>query len=79
MSNKFVHTDRKNSKKNVYHTDRDCTRLKGNGRPVTEAEVEYHELRLCQWCDPEIEHPNAQYEQDFSYQKALKEAAKDNE
>jgi len=76
--NKYVHTDRKNSKKNVYHTDRGCTRLKGSGRVVTEAEIEYHDLRLCQWCDPD-EQPNAQYEQDFSYQKALKEAAKDNE
>jgi len=76
---KYVHTDRKNTKKNVYHSSRECKRLKGNGRPVTEAEIEYHELRLCQWCDPDVEHPNAQREQDYSYQKALKEAAKEEQ
>jgi hypothetical protein len=74
---KYVHTDRKNSKKNVYHIDRNCTRLKGTGRPVSDSEIEYHNLRLCQWCDPDVDHPNAQHNQDYSYQEALKEAAKD--
>lgn len=72
---KFVRVGRKNSNKNVYHTDRDCKRLKSDVRVVAESEVEYQELTLCQWCDPDIENPNAQYEQDHGYHKALKEAA----
>jgi len=76
---KYIHSDSQNSKLNVYHTDRNCQTLKGVVRPATDSEIEYHDLELCEWCDPDVEDPNAQYEQDHSYQEALKEAAKDNE
>jgi predicted secreted Zn-dependent protease len=76
---KYIHAESANNKLTVFHTDKDCQTLKGRVRPVTESEIEYHELTLCQWCDPETESPNAQYEQDFSYQEALKEAAENNE
>ena len=76
MTEKYVRVGRKNSNKNVYHTDRDCKRLKSDVRVVAESEVEYQELTLCQWCDPDIENPNAQYDQDHSYQERLKRAAK---
>ena len=76
MTETYVRVGRKNSNKNVYHTDRDCKRLKSDVRVVAESEVEYQELTLCQWCDPDIENPNAQYDQDHSYQKRLKRAAK---
>ena len=76
MTEKYVRVGRKNSNKNVYHTDRDCKRLKSDVRVVAESEVEYQELTLCQWCDPDIENPNAQHDQDHSYQERLKRAAK---
>ena len=77
MSEKYVSIDRKNSKKEVYHVDRECTRIRSNVRVVADSEIAYHDLTMCKWCDPEIEHPNAQYEQDHSYHKALKDAAKE--
>lgn len=79
MSKKYVRIGRKNSNKDVYHTDRDCKRLKSDIRVAPESEIEYHNLTLCQWCDPEITDPNAQYEQDHSYQEALKKQAENNE
>ena len=74
---KYVRIGRRNSKKEAYHTNRNCKRLESDTRPVPQSEIEYHDLTLCQWCDPEVENPNAQYEQDHSYQKALKQAAKE--
>jgi len=76
---KFIHVGSKNSKLNVYHTSKDCQTLKGRARVATESEITHHELELCEWCDPDKENPNAQYEQDHSYQEALKKAAKNNE
>ena len=76
---KYIHVDSNNSRKTVYHTDENCTRLKPGYRPVTESEIEYHNLRLCEWCDPEITHPGANTDQDHGFQEALKEAAKNNE
>lgn len=78
MTDKFVSVNRRNSNKVVYHTNKECQRIKSNVRLVADAEITYHELTLCTWCDPETEDPNAQYEQDHSYHEALKEAAKDD-
>lgn len=78
MTKKYVRTGSRNSTKTVYHIDADCVQLKGDKRIVAESEIEYHSLTLCQWCDPDANDPNAQYDQDHSYQQALKEAANDD-
>ena len=75
---KFVSANRSNSRKEVYHNNKECQRIRSDTRVVSESEIEYHELKLCAWCDPDISNPNVQYEQDRSYQAALKEAAKDD-
>ena len=74
---KYISTGSNVRSNKVYHTNKDCGCLKGTVREVTKNELKHHELRLCQWCDPD-KTPNAQYEQDRSYQAALKEAAKDD-
>lgn len=73
---KYISVDRKNSKKTVFHTDRNCVRIKSNIRPVDETEINHHDLRLCKFCDPEIDDPINRSKQDLSYQQALKENAK---
>lgn len=75
---KYIRANSRNSKKTVYHTNKDCNRVTGDVRIVDQSEIDFHELTLCTWCDPTVEDPNAQYEQDFSYQEALKDAAKDD-
>ena len=76
MTEKYVRVGRKNSSKHVYHTNKNCKRLQSDTREVSETEIQWQELTLCQWCDPDIENPNAQYDQDHSYQERLKRAAK---
>ena len=41
----------------VYHVESDCGRLKGDPREKDHAYVEWHELDLCKWCDPDRETP----------------------
>jgi hypothetical protein len=63
----------------VYHTNKECHTIDSRVREVSDSELQHHELKLCQWCDPDIEHPNKGVEQDHSYQKLLKEAGENNE
>lgn len=72
---KYVPTGANVRSNQVYHTNKDCECLKSSVREVTENELKHHELRLCEWCDPDKD-PNAQFEQDHSYQERLKRAAK---
>ena len=41
----------------VYHVDENCRRLKKEPREATENEIEYHDLELCSWCDPDKNSP----------------------
>jgi hypothetical protein len=75
---KFVSVNKMNSKKEVYHTNTECKRIRSDVRVVPESEIEYHKLTLCAWCDPSVDNPNAQYDQDRSYYQALKEAAQND-
>ena len=79
MSEKYISVDRKNSKKCVFHINTDCNRIKSTVRPVDKAEIRYHELKLCQYCNPNIDDPQNRSKQDKTYQKALKAAAKNHE
>lgn len=76
--NKFIPSHGGKRSNNVYHTDKECPTPKANVREVTENEIQHHELELCQWCDPETDHPNAGVEQDHSYRKFLREAGKND-
>lgn len=42
---------------------------------VPPAEIEYHNMTCCMYCNPETEHPAKQQTQTREYQEALKEAA----
>jgi len=72
---KYVIGGRSNSRRNVYHTQTDCqTITKSEVRPVSENEIAYFELDLCEHCDPD-KTPNDNGEQDRSYLKALQREA----
>lgn len=75
---KYITSDGSKRNNRVYHTNPNCSTLKADVREVTQSEIQHHELELCQWCDPEIDHPNAGVEQDHSYQKLLQEAPKND-
>jgi len=74
---KYVTEGRCNTRKSVFHTDKECQGLdRSTVREATQNEIEYFDLRLCQYCNPDIKanHPT---DQDRSHLKALKEAAEE--
>lgn len=74
---KWVAEGRSNTRRDVFHTDKDCQGLdRSTVREATENEIEYFELRLCEYCDDDIQ-PNNPRDQDQSYYKALREAARE--
>jgi len=74
---KYVAEGRCNTRKSVYHTSKDCQGLdRSTVREATKNEIEYFELRVCQYCDPDVQ-PNNPSEQDRSHLNALKEAAEE--
>lgn len=74
---KYVAEGRSNTRMDVYHTDKTCQGLdRSTVREATQNEIEYFELRLCRFCDKDVK-ANDPTNQDQSYQKALKEAAKE--
>jgi len=50
---KYVNIGGANSRKECYHTNEDCKRIKSNYRKASEHEIEWHELSLCEWCEDE--------------------------
>jgi len=70
---KYLRNNTAHTNKTVYHTDPECDMLTDK-REVSEAEVEYHNLRECKYCSSD-EDPRPNTEQDKGYYKALKEAA----
>lgn len=74
---KYIAEGRANTQQRVYHTNEDCQRLdRSTVREATENEVEYFELRLCQYCNPDI-NPTVQQDQSKAHYNALKEAAEE--
>ena len=73
----FVRTCANNSNKTVYHSNEDCHRLQqaDDYRETNLDEINHHELTECTFCSGDFE-PSTN--PDLSYQKALKQAAKDN-
>lgn len=76
MTEKFISGNGKHSSKQVYHSSRDCTYLRDTVRPVTDHEIEFHELELCGWCDDPADAAN-DGGQDWGYQQALRNASED--
>lgn len=75
---KYVAKGRSNTKINVYHISKDCQALDHSTvREATQNEVEYFDLRLCQYCNPDVQANNPR-NQDQSYQKALQDAAQND-
>jgi len=74
MTEKYIRTELANTNKTCYHTDSNCEQL-GDYRTVTDNEIAYHELQLCEYCDPDA-NPRHNEEVDRSYLNALLEAAK---
>lgn len=69
---KWVTRGNKNTEKQVFHTDKECPRLRSDPREVSDSEVDFHELTLCKWCSSD---PSPDYsEQDHSYHKRALEA-----
>lgn len=77
MRDYYVSVDRRSSKRVCYHLKHDCDRLNGTTRPVTMSEIRFHEMRLCQYCNPNIPDPQNRAKQTLKYQNALKEASND--
>jgi len=74
---KYVTEGRSHTPMNVYHTDKQCQGLdRSTVREATQNEIEYFDLRLCKYCDPDVKANNPK-DQDKSYLKALKEAAEE--
>lgn len=74
---KYVAEGRSNTRRDVFHTDKECQGLdRSSVREATENEIEYFELRLCQYCNPDVQ-PNSPKQQDQSHYEALKEAAEE--
>ncbi|EGQ44195.1 MAG: hypothetical protein J07AB43_02540 [Candidatus Nanosalina sp. J07AB43] len=71
-----VHTEAK--RKDVFHTDKQCSFLTGEVRPLTDHEIEYHDLDECSQCSDDGEWRDDN-EQDKSYYNALVEQAAINE
>jgi len=57
-------------RRRVYHTDKECNRIKTEVRPVSDHDIEALDLRECKFCAGEVDNSN----NDFSYQRALKQA-----
>lgn len=53
---KYVGTGKWGTRKEVYHTSKTCPYGPENLREVSEEEIEYHDMHICQWCNGE--HPN---------------------
>lgn len=74
---KWVAEGRSNTRRDVFHTNKDCQGLdRSTVRKATQNEIEYFDLRLCKYCDPDVKANNPK-DQDKSYLKALKEAAEE--
>jgi hypothetical protein len=70
---KWIRSNTSNTNKSCYHTDPDCEHL-DEKRPVSEIEIEYHNLRECAFCDSDKD-PRPNEEVDRSHYRALQEAA----
>jgi hypothetical protein len=68
----YIRINTKNSDKTCYHIDPDCARLE-EYREVSQDEIQYHNLTLCEFCDPDKNPRDA--DQDKSHYRALQEAA----
>jgi len=74
---KYVTKGRCNTRKSVYHTNKDCVRLdRSTVREATQNEIEHFELRLCDYCNPEVDAAQPQ-KQSRKHYKALQEAAEE--
>ena len=76
MTEKYIRSNTSNTNKVCYHTDPECCQLE-NSRPVSEQEIEYHDLRECAFCSSEKD-PRPNEEVDRSYYRALQEAAQND-
>jgi len=72
---KWIGKKTKAKHKTVYHVDKDCYKMRSEPMEVPPAEIEYHNMSCCMYCNPETEHPAKQQTQTREYQEALKEAA----
>jgi len=68
----YIRINTKNSDKTCYHINPDCERL-DECREVSKDEIDYHNLTLCEFCDPDS-HPR-RTDQRKSHYQALQEAA----
>ena len=55
----------------VYHTTKNCSRLKGDPKEATESLIQYHDMRICKWCDSPQKATENSHTQDHGYRKAL--------
>jgi len=64
--------------KTVYHIDKECERLRSEPMEVHPSEIEYHNLRCCDYCNPETPDPKRENNSSFKHYEALKAAAREN-
>ena len=75
MTKKWIGKKTKAKHKTVFHVDKECYKMRSEPMEVPPAEIEYHNMSCCMYCNPETEHPAKQQTQTREYQEALKEAA----
>lgn len=68
---KYIGAHSRTEKKEVYHTDKDCSMIKGPARPLTDNEVEYHNLTECSECDDDNSWRGQQTQDKSHYRKAV--------
>jgi len=75
LMTKWIGKKTKAKHKTVFHVDKECYKMRSEPMEVPPAEIEYHNMSCCMYCNPETEHPAKQQTQTREYQEALKEAA----
>lgn len=58
MTKRYIGVGQYSTRRQVFHTDTDCRFAPDEMREVSESEIEYHDMRLCKWCDPD-KNPNS--------------------
>lgn len=61
MTEKYIGKGQWSTRKNVFHTDPDCNFGPDNVREVSDEEIEFHNMRICRWCNGENPNSGAVY------------------
>jgi len=51
MTTKYVSVPGSCGSSAVYHTDKNCKRIKSQTKEVTERYISWHDLDMCEWCE----------------------------